>query len=415
MSPEEIEVRRIDSLSDLQGIGEEWDALQAACPEKHVLLDRRWVTAWWRHLGGEKALHVLLLRRGGVTVGIAPLMISRGCEVFPCREPYVQIAEDFHFVPAGRWRRVVPVRRLTFPLNVSSNNGRAHILMAEPDPAVLKAVVDYCRRIAGEWDLMVLEGLPASSGQAEELRRQAASGGLRNSTYHYAREVLRTDLPRTMEEFLARRSSHFRKRLRQAINQAERRVADLGKLRVREFRSGDIQAGLEKLMALESQSWKVKEERRRRLYVRLDDRLRSFYREVAETFARTDSAQVLLLEVGDEPAAGLFSLDREGVIACVLTFISEPLSDRVSNAPLWKEFVERAIDRGLREIDFNGKTRNTMKWADDCRVCQRVMLFNRRPYSRLLEAVWDASRAVSRLLKVRSSETAAPAAAAELP
>jgi len=402
MSAQEIDVRRIDSSHALEEIRGEWEALQTACPEKHVLLDHRWVISWWRHFGEGKSLHVLLLRRGTEAVGIAPFMVSRGREVFPQRDPYVQIADDFRFIPADRWRRVVPIRRLTFLLNVSTNNVRSQILTAGEDPSLAAAVLEYCGRIANEWDLMVLEGLPASSGQAEALRRLAPAGRLRACSYRYSRKILRTELSRSLDEFLARRSSHFRKRLRQSCVQAERRVADLGGLRLREYRSGEIQAGLEQLLALESRSWKIKEVRRRRLYMRLDDKMRSFYREVAGAFAATDSAQVLMMEVGNEPAAGLFSLEREGIICCVLTFLSEDFSDRVTNAPLWREFVRKAIDRGLREVDFNGNTRNIQKWADDSRLYERAMFFNRRPYSRLLSAVWDTSRAVSQLLRSRT-------------
>ena len=61
----EIEVERVDSADRLEQLRPEWDRIQDLCPWKHVLLDFRWVSAWWRSFGAGKELHVLALRQDG--------------------------------------------------------------------------------------------------------------------------------------------------------------------------------------------------------------------------------------------------------------------------------------------------------------------------------------------------------------
>ena len=187
----DLEIQRIDSLEGLEGIRGEWREIQDACPVKHVFLDHRWLCAWWRHYGAGKELHTLLLRRGRTTVGIAPLMISPGYEAFPSRSTLVLIADDHRYVPSLRWRRVVPIRRLSFPVNVPCGNVRNHFLLAEDDASLYEAIAGYCAGRAREWDMAWLEGIPEASGQAEKLRRVARGAGLQVARGHFARRYYR--------------------------------------------------------------------------------------------------------------------------------------------------------------------------------------------------------------------------------
>jgi len=136
MNHASIEIEVVDCLDALLGIREEWDDVQDACVHKHVFLDHRFITAWWRHAGRGKAMHTLVLRRGGVVEGIMPLALSRGWEAFPTREKNVRIAEDFQHLPSMRWRRVVPMRRLSFPLSLPSSNIRAHFLLRRAELSI---------------------------------------------------------------------------------------------------------------------------------------------------------------------------------------------------------------------------------------------------------------------------------------
>ena len=212
----------IENLDGLCAIEEDWNRVQDVCEHRHLLLDHRFAVAWWRELGEGKSMRILVLRRQGVIEGIGPLMLSRGWEVFPTQGKNVRIAEDYQHLPGARWRRCVPIRRLGFFQSFASSNIRSHLLLRQPDAALVDAVLDYCRGIRHEWDLLSLDGIPDGSVQERLLRERGAAMGLRAGRAAHHRVVLHARLPSTMEAFLLERSANFRRTMRRARRAVER-------------------------------------------------------------------------------------------------------------------------------------------------------------------------------------------------
>lgn len=386
-----IEIQVIDCLDDLEGIGQSWNAVQRTCEHKHVFLDHRFVTAWWRGAGQDKSMHTLVLWSRGEVHGIVPLALTRGWEAFPTRGKNVRIAEDYQHLPSMRWRRFVPVRRLGFPLSFSSSNIRSHLILREANLRQIESVLSYCRTIRDRWDILSLDGIPKGSDQENLLSGAAPYFGLRRGQSRHERSFLRTSLPSSMEVFLERRSGSFRRGLRRSRRQSIERSAGLGDFHIREYRGDSIDEGMNKLFDLERQSWKTKHARKRELHLTLEDKHRRFHRSVAKAFAVADEAQVLVTEIGGRPANALYSLEREGTIACVLTYQAEELASRVSVAPLWEQFFEIAIERGLREVDFNGNNSYLARYADGHSEFSRLVFYNPAFYSSLLRATADGA------------------------
>ena len=201
MSVPGIDIEVIECLDDLLNIAADWNVAQDLCEDKHVFLDHRFITAWWRHVGQGKAMQTLVLRRGDEVQGIVPLAISRGWEAFPTREKFVRIAEDFQYLPSMRWRRFVPIRRLTFPLSFPSSNIRSHLILPRAGPEHASAVLAYCHKIRDRWDLLCLDGIPRDSDQEKLLCEAAPYHGLRRGLSRYSRTLLHASLPTSLEEY----------------------------------------------------------------------------------------------------------------------------------------------------------------------------------------------------------------------
>lgn len=403
-------VERIASIEQLESVRDEWDAIQSVCPWRHVLLDHRWVCSWWRHIGREHEMHVLRVRRGAETIGFVPLMVSRGLEVFPTRETYVLIAADFQYVRSSRVRKCVPIRRLGFPLSIATGDARSHFLLTDESPEVYDAVMGYASCIASRWNLLVLEGLTRESGQAGRILAAASRIGLRTDGRSrategpgYERTFLFVDLPDSMEAYLAARSASFRKKLRQRCANARRDVEAIGTLGIDTYRGDTVEEGMDRLFVLETRSWKAQGNRGRPLTLRLDDRLPTFYRSVARAYAETDEAQVIVVTVADEPISAIFTLERDGRAIGVLTYLDEAFARQVTAQPMFRHLVQTAIGRSLRELDLNGNTTFLRKWSNGSRVLDRVVLYNRRPYSRILRTLSRGARMVYRLRSHRAA------------
>jgi hypothetical protein len=93
------------------------------------------------------------------------------------------------------------------------------------------------------------------------------------------------------------------------------------------------------------------------------------------------------MDVDERPVAGIYCLERDGVVMPIITFMDEEFADRLTTAPMFRRLVEMSIERGLKELDFNGNTENIAKWADKVRASSRFFFYNRRPYSRFLRAL----------------------------
>lgn len=383
-SYDEVEVQRIASLPQLVAFGNEWDKVQRRCADKYVLLDHRWVCTWLKHFGTNKQLHVLVLRVRGDVIGIVPLIISAGLELFPSRSHHVYTTDDYKYTRVPRFVRLVPVRRLSFPLSVPVGNRRSHFLFVEQDPRFYQVTVRYMEAIAREWDLLVVEGLPKGSQQEALLLSSVCQSGLRDDGRRFDRATLYANLPDSIDAFLAAKSGDFRRRLKAACRKVEERF---GNLQLREFRGSNIEEGMNRMFALEGRSWKATDTNRRKFRIRPDAQIHAFHREVSQAFAATDGALVVTMDVGDRPVAGLYCLERDNVMMPITTFMDDEFADRLTTMPMFRRLVEISIDRGIREIDFNGRTVNLAKWADGTRESSRFFFYNRRPYSRFLRGL----------------------------
>ena len=141
---------------------------------------------------------------------------------------------------------------------------------------------------------------------------------------------------------------------------------------------------MERIFALERRSWKASGTETETFPRTPGATIETFHREVARAFAATDGAVVLTMDVGERPVAGIYCLERDGVVMPINTFMDEAFADRLTTAPMFRRLIEMSIERGLKELDFNGYTDNIAKWADKTRASSRFYFYNRRPYSRFL-------------------------------
>lgn len=399
-----ISVKRIGNLDELEAIGPIWKELQDGCAHQHVLMDHRWVTAWWRHFGQGKAQHTLLLSRGHTPAGIVPLAITRGVEAYPLREPYIMGPDDYRHLPGLRWRRIAPLRRLTFPLNLISGNIRGQALFPHPEQGLYSALARYAADISGSWDVATLPGMRSWEHENAALASAAIGAGLSPGARDTNRPMLYIDLPSSFSEFMEARSAHFRRHMRQECNKIERTFAALGPMTLTCFRSKDIAAGMRRMFSLETKSWKVSDDKERRLHLALDETARRFFQDVSERFAHDDNAQVIILSFGDTDGAAWFTLERGGVSSCVLTYRNEQLGAPVGIAPVLQELISRSISAGLQRIDVNGYTRHYLKWAKEQHDYSCQAIFNVHPYSRLLHFIDDGAVAVGKRLFARKDK-----------
>lgn len=58
---------------EFEALREEWSELLAHSGNHSMFLTWRWLHTWWTHHRGDRQLHIILVRRGGLLIGVAPL------------------------------------------------------------------------------------------------------------------------------------------------------------------------------------------------------------------------------------------------------------------------------------------------------------------------------------------------------
>lgn len=392
-----LHVSSFDTLAALDAASSEWDWVQDRDPFRHVLLDHRWVRAWWSVFGEGKRLHGLVIRRDGNPIGISPMVFSQGREAWPSRDSQLQIAEDYKNLIVPAWRRVVPIRRVTFPLNVPSHNARSHALIAEDPAGVCGSILDYWKHRQQDWDVMMLDGLPASSGQRELFQAAARARGLLTLPHGRSREMYSADLTGGMEAYLARRGSHFRKRHKAQMRSCER----AGRLEITPFRGPDIGRGLEAMFQIERQTWKARPEAGAPVKMPIDERLRHFFTDVALSFAASNEAVIHVMSLNGSPAAALFALSRRSTILSLVVYLRDDLRDTLNAAPLWDALIRDAVAHNITELDIHGVTAYARKWATRVETYQRLYIFSPHLKGRALWASKALMTALSRQIAQR--------------
>ena len=399
----EARVRRIATAAELQAAAPAWNALLDASPNPYVLLDHRWVTAWWRAFGEDKELHVLSVEREGRTIGLVPTILSRGREVWPMRDGRFQIADDARNLRLPAWKRIVPIRRVSFPLNVASHNARAHALAEAKDTdAVCRAAIDYWAERSGRWDVMALEGLPGKGAQREAFKAAARDHGLPSPAHGARREIFMADLSDGFEGFLQKRSSHFRRRRKEQIRACHKH----GRIELVAYRGKEIDRGLKVMFAIERETWKSRPGGDAPVDMALDRRLRGFFCDVGRAFAATDEAVIHVMMLDGEPVGALFGLARGATMLSLVIYLADRVRRQLNTAPLWSALFEDAALSGHTRIDIHGMTDNARKWSTHSEAFQRLYVFSSNPWGLCLYGAKAAATTISRRRRAASSEGA---------
>ncbi len=71
-----MNIRELTTSDELQSVSNDWDTLLGARGEEVLASNFLWVSTWWAHLRGNRALRVLIAEEGNRIVGVAPLYIE---------------------------------------------------------------------------------------------------------------------------------------------------------------------------------------------------------------------------------------------------------------------------------------------------------------------------------------------------
>ena len=315
------EVIDVNDISELDAYRGDWHRLLAETPGASFFHTLEWLEAYWRHLGGEQELRVLIVQAAGKAIGIVPLVVRR--------ERY----------------RAASVRVLTYPLD---NCGTWYGPIGPQPGTIMLAAMQHIRHSRRDWDMIELRWIPAGDNTVRAMR----VAGLFTAKSEY-QPTSTLDLSSNWEEFLAGKSHTLRRQFRRTLRQVfEVQQAEHVRHRPASEEHGDgdprwdLYANCEDVAMASWQSSVVNGN------TLTHDRVRAFYRDAHAAAARLGMVDVNVLRIGGQPVAFLYSYHYQGRISALRTGYNAAHGDQGLGSALTLKAIEDSIARGDQQLDF---------------------------------------------------------------
>ncbi|MGE5183252.1 MAG: GNAT family N-acetyltransferase, partial [Acidobacteriota bacterium] len=342
-----VEIETVSDAAGLHGLGGEWDALHARAGHEHPFVSHAWASTWWHAFGAGHELNVLVARRGGECIGIAPLMRT-ATQMFG-----------------------LPVTQLELIGNV--HTPRNDLLCSEP--AAYGALVAHLARTRAAWDVLVLPQLVEGSPTIDAISRLGAE--------HHVRTGLWMARPSPVLHVTGELAVSTK--MRQNLRNRSRRLAALGEVAIETITGGPgVAAALPDALRLEAAAWKSANG----TAITSDPAAERFYTRLADAMAARGWLDLRFLTLEGRRISFAYSL-RYGDTLFVLKQGYDPALGHCSPGMVMFDRIIAAIrQQGLAAIDFLGDDEAwKLSWGAEPRRHAWLFGFPPTPRARLLHAL----------------------------
>lgn len=211
---------------------ETWDSLVEQHGSHQPFLCHDWFRIWLKHFQGTSGLFIALVRKGGIPVLIAPLLITM-----------------------ERYKNIANVRKIQFIGNHHSPV-KSFIFGEKAPPDRIQSLGRFfsvLKRSVRNWDILELDALPEEGEAASCVKQSLDASGIGYREYLCYNDWMLENIDFSGEEYFKGRTKNLRKEIRRRT----RRLEEEGQV---SFGSGDREEDFEKYCAIyrdvRGRSWK---------------------------------------------------------------------------------------------------------------------------------------------------------------
>lgn len=342
-----MKILEVNSFSDFIALQEEWSNVLGRC-ENSVFSTWEWLSSWWKHLGRDKRLLLLLAQEGDKVLGIAPLMYSIR-NIFGLR-----------------------IRKIEFIGTPESDY--SDFILAEKGQECMKQFIDYILyNLAEKWDCIELAEVPENSEFLTHLDGISRNAKLLQMHVPTMCPYLRLESYDTFYNSLSRK---FRK------NSLRRPLRKLQQKYSLEFKNcsktESLKEELEKLFYLHQKRWTA----RGWPGVFGDPKIRDFHLDVASLFSERGWLSLHSLLVEDKTIASVYGFSHKSKSYAYLTGM-DPAFERYSIGHLlYLNIIQHCFEEKFNEFDFlRGNEKYKLRWNPLIRKNFEVILVRKGLFS----------------------------------
>ena len=356
-----------------------WDDLVQQVSDPHPFLSHRWLLTWWECFAGTAALRVLVVRKAGTPIAIAPL-VERSVRMYGTRVRALELAANDH-------------------------TPRFDLILTQDPAEACQAIADHLRAHAGEWDLVLLRQVPTSSPALPHLKVLAAACGWPIGV-RPADDSPYVPFSGTWSTYTAQLSRNHRSKIRKGFN----RIRQLGRVDLEVVSKPEgVPEALDDGLRIEAAAWKA----RNGTAMSSHPDVRRFYERLADRTAACGTLRLIFLRVAGRRIAFAYALEDRNRLY-VLKAGYDPEFARCSPYNLLCALVfEDGFARGLDEYEFLGGNEPWKRdWTTQTRPHCWVYVFNAGARLRALHFLkcrltpWLTAEA--RVMRLRHALTGGP-------
>ena len=344
-------VEVVSTTDRLMEIAPMWDQLVAAAGVTHPFVTHTWIQAWWECFRGDAELFILLVRRDGEPIAIAPLM---------------RVTE-----------RMYGARRRCVRFIANDHTPRFDFIVASRPDEAYAAICKFLMSDSASWDVLQLHEVPSDSRTVEELSGHAAQYDFLAGIRHAAKSpVLPTTAgwDRYMETLSPKRRWFLRNRLK--------RLSKLGRVSLETISDGpELSQALQDGFRLEAAAWKGKAG----TAIVCDPAIHRFYTTLAQRAATRGWLRLQFLTVDGRRVAFAYCLAFEQRIYLLKPgFDPDYAAFSPGSLLFYLALQDCHAASSVVLYDFLGYDDEWKRqWADDFVDHQTLFLYAKRPLTRL--------------------------------
>ena len=361
-----MQIELITTADGFSGLRDNWLKLFAKMRSNNLFIHYDWMRIWLDCQGDGKKLRLFVVRMDNKVVGIAPLMLrSYEKSGFKYNDLFLMTAYDDPFSEKGV-------------------AGGIDFLW-DPEYDELKhQFAAYILDKTSDWCYLRLHPIQENSSTISAFRDAAVQRGIKVKT-PYALKNVYLDIKQDWETYFSERSSNLRKSLRRGKREIEARYTRTFK----EFRRPkEVEEGLDKLMTIEKNSWKVK-----RGFGIDSDELNSFYFEIARYFSKSGNTMIWVMFADEHPIAYELHVKLNGYIRTLKGSYDDGFKRFSVGNQLIAASCEAFFKRGLKQVDMMwGSLDYKQKWSKDLDPHVGVYLLRDGLYSSFIEKLYNSPK-----------------------
>lgn len=346
-----LSIVRISDYHEFRNYKERWDDLLSRSDTDNIFLTYDWIDACIRHFFNKEVLLILNIFYEDRLIGIAPLMIKRG--------RYLGL----------------PVRTLCF-IGTGISDRMDFIVEGNKGEAAV-SIMDYLMSIKSEWDFINMEEMLDGTDTIRAIESYIAERSITN-IFGPSKKAFFIAMDRAKGKISQRFSKKFHTKLKKINNKWQ------GLNLTFERYAGSGTSG-EKLFSvfhdIENKSWKG--DRQSGIFSKPVSS--NFHREILSKFSKDGCLDLSVLNLNERPIAYIYNY-LYGKRSYNYSIAYDKKHFNISPGTLlmlWA--LSDSSARDIVEFDFaRGEGEWKARFARDFRLHNRVRIFKKAPYSRLL-------------------------------